>query len=59
MHMAHKVFSFTVLLLILLGARKCEFEIKRPSNYFDSCPNCLKHPIYIDCPACRFTMDVR
>jgi len=43
----------------LLGAWKCECEFKRPGNYFGRCPKCLKHPIYIDCPACQFTMDVR
>lgn len=43
----------------LLGAWKCECEFKRPGNYFGRCPKCLKHPVYIDCPACRFTMDVR
>jgi len=43
----------------LLGAWKCECGYKRPGNYFGRCPKCLKHPIYIDCPACQFTMDVR
>ena len=43
----------------LLGAWKCECGISRPGNYFGRCPKCLKHPKYIDCPICRFTMDVR
>jgi len=43
----------------LIGAWKCACGYKRPGNYFGRCPKCLKHPKYIDCPVCRFTMDVR
>jgi hypothetical protein len=43
----------------LLGAWRCECGYSRPGNYFGRCPKCLNYPRYIDCPACRFTMDVR
>jgi len=43
----------------LLGVWKCECGFTRPGNYFGRCPKCLGHPVYIDCPACRSTMDVR
>ena len=43
----------------LLGAWKCECGFSRPGNYFGRCPNCGRYPRFIDCPACRFTMDVR
>lgn len=43
----------------LLGAWKCECGFSRPGNYYGRCPKCLKHPHYIDCPACKFTMGVR
>jgi len=43
----------------LLGAWKCECGFSRPGNYFGRCPKCMKYPRYIDCPACRMTMDVR
>ena len=43
----------------LIGAWKCTCGFKRPGNYFGRCPKCLMHPRYIDCPVCRFTMDVR
>lgn len=43
----------------LLGMWKCSCGYSRPGHYFGRCPNCLGHPPYIDCPACRSTMDVR
>lgn len=43
----------------LLGAWQCECGFRRPGKYFARCPHCMRHPRYIDCPACRFTMDVR
>ena len=43
----------------LLGAWKCECGFSRPGNYYGRCPSCLRHPKYIDCPSCTFTMDVR
>ena len=43
----------------LIGAWKCDCGYKRPGNYFGRCPKCLRHPVYIDCPVCRFTMEVR
>lgn len=43
----------------LIGAWICTCGYKRPGNYFGRCPKCLKYPHYIDCPVCRFTMEVR
>jgi len=43
----------------LLGAWRCECGYSRPGNYFARCPKCMRYPRSIDCPACRFTMDVR
>lgn len=43
----------------LLGSWRCECGYSRPGNYFGRCPGCMRYPRYIDCPACRFTMDVR
>jgi hypothetical protein len=43
----------------LMGMWKCSCGHTHPGNYYGRCPKCLGHPEYIDCPACRATMDVR
>ena len=43
----------------LLSMWKCSCGYTRPGSYFGRCPKCLGHPEYIDCPACKATMDVR
>ena len=43
----------------LMGLWQCECGYTRPGNYYGRCPKCLGHPEYIDCPACKATMDVR
>jgi hypothetical protein len=55
----HLVCRFCGNPIDLIGAWVCECGYKRPGNYFGRCPRCLKHPHYIDCPVCRFTMEVR
>jgi len=55
----HLVCRFCGNPIDLIGAWKCVCGYKRPGNYFGRCPKCLKHPHYIDCPVCRFTMEVR
>lgn len=55
----HLVCRFCGNPIELIGAWKCSCGHKHPGNYFGRCPKCLKHPRYIDCPVCRFTMDVR
>jgi hypothetical protein len=59
LHTDHLVCRFCGNPIDLIGAWKCSCGFKRPGNYFGRCPKCLKHPIYIDCPVCGFTMDVR
>jgi hypothetical protein len=55
----HLVCRFCGNPIELIGAWKCTCCYTRPGNYFGRCPKCLMHPRYIDCPVCRFTMDVR
>ncbi len=43
----------------LMGKWRCGCGITRFGNYFGRCPNCLKHPHYLDCEACGSSMDVR
>jgi hypothetical protein len=55
----HLVCRFCGNTIDLLGAWRCKCGFTRPGNYFGRCPNCLARSRYIDCPACKFTMDVR
>lgn len=55
----HLVCRFCGNPIELVGGWKCTCGYKRPGNYFGRCPKCLMYPRYIDCPVCRFTMDVR
>jgi hypothetical protein len=43
----------------LMGKWRCECGYTRYGNYFGRCPNCLRHPRYLDCEACGSSMDVR
>jgi hypothetical protein len=55
----HLICRFCGYPIDLLGAWKCECGFSRPGNYYGRCPKCVKHPKFIDCPSCTFTMDVR
>jgi hypothetical protein len=43
----------------LMGGWMCSCHFRRWGSYFGRCPQCLRHPRYIDCPTCGGSMDVR